>query len=84
MKKALTFFIDLKFFYEHVNVFIVIVYLTLQKEIDLLCWVYKKKKFFSLFSPPDFSFENSEASWNFLRGGKGWLAKMNVHWGGYM
>ena len=67
----MTFFIHLKFFYEHVNVFIVIVYLTLRKEIDLLCWVYKKKNSFLSFHPLIFHSKIQKRRGTFWEGGRG-------------
>ena len=69
---------NLLFFHELVNIFIVIVYITV-KNIDFLCWVHKKK-FFSLFPLPNFSFKNT--SQNIFCEGWRKLTKANACWGG--
>ena len=42
----------------------------------------QKNEFFSLFSLPDFSFENSKPRWLFFELGGDELTKANVRWGG--
>ena len=60
LKRCRHFFCHLTFFYEHVNIFTDIYRHCMYncvKNIDLLCW--DKNQFFSLFSIPNFLFENS-------------------------